>query len=1044
MKPLLLPLLFVATAHAGIIIDGATNNGGFVNATASFNGAPNDWTASSGVWVDSGNSSLTSAPFGADTAAQSRFVQIHNDGGDALTSNAAFSVAAGEAIELSVDYKTAGSGNNTTLTVTLWDATANATYATLGSVSTATPQASFNQVNYTATAGAANTNLRLRFTLSAAGGLGKDIHLDRVRLSGGTLNPPTPPAPIEYATVQQLLPGDSDARIAEKAAKLLPRANQVAWQRQEVTFFVHYGPNAFNGVEWGTGTESPSVFNPSALDATQWVREIKNAGGKMVMLVAKHHDGFCLWPSRYTGHDVAASPWLGGQGDLVRDVSIACQAEGLKFGVYLSPADLYQIKNPSGYYGKNSSIRASSIPGDPATFASDPSVARPAPAGMPVLQYQVDDYNRYFLNQLYELLTDYGSIHEVWFDGANPDSSTTQTYNRTAWYDLIRRLRPEAVIAVKGPDVRWVGNENGVSRTTEWSPLPIPVAPEQHGWGDMTAADLGSRAKLTRGSYLTWYPAEADVPVLHGWFWAPSKTARSASELLNIYFTSVGRNSNLLLNVSPDNRGLVPDNQLAPLRAFSQVVRQTFAADLAAGATAAADTSAATRDAALGHDADLDTWWEPAAGQSTGSYTLTLPAPATFDIVSVQEAIAQRGQRIESLAIDTWESGAWVQRATATTVGHKRLIQLGTAVTSDRVQIRILQSRLEPTLAEVSVHRLAELVTEPTIARSTAGQVTLAAGAGETIRYTLDGSDPVTDSPLYTSPLALPLGGNVKAVAWRANGSYSLPAIRSFGLASSAFIATADTSLAGNPASLAVDGNSATFWHTATSGGVSTAQPHWLKLDLGEAKWVGGFGYLPRQDGNANGIIKTYRCETSADGITWTTAVEGSFANIKNNPQQQTVAFPTAIFTRWLRFVTLEEVNGATFASAAEISVMPGGFDAWKVEKGKQNETSSTGPDGNSPENWRQYALGPASSSAARFEWSGPNAGMRFDRPVGVADVAYKLQASESPGGPWQVVPSILVGVGPTGNQIESVKMAEAEPPAASKRFYRLLYSRLP
>ena len=209
----------------------------------------------------------------------------------------------------------------------------------------------------------------------------------------------------------------------------------------------------------------------------------ESAGGKMIVLVCKHHDGLCLWQTRYTPHSVAASPWLDGKGDEVEAVADAARKYGLKLGVYLSPADLYQLrtnpKNPGGYYGDGSSNVLSVIPTDPASFKSDPSKGRKPAPGFAKYTYVVDDYNRYFLNQLYELLTEYGPIQEVWFDGANPDPSVHETYNYNAWYDLIRHLQPNAVIMGKGPDVRWVGNEGGVGRTTEWSVVPLPTSPDQ-------------------------------------------------------------------------------------------------------------------------------------------------------------------------------------------------------------------------------------------------------------------------------------------------------------------------------------------------------------------------------------------------------------------------------------------------------------------------------------------------------------------------------------------------------------------------------------
>ena len=1049
MKYCLLLLFATATAHADVIIDGTTNNGGFVSPGTNFNGAPDGWSANSGVWIDSGNSSLSSAPFGADTVANSRFIQIHKDTGEILTSTATFTVVNGDMVNLSFDYKTAGSGNNTTLTVSLWDSLANTTYATLGSISATTTQSAFTKVSYSTTAASANANLRLRFTLTSGG---KDVHIDRVHLSGGVLTPPTPPVPIDYANVQELLTSDTDARIVEKAAKLLPRANQVTWQRMETTFFIHYGPNAFNGVEWGTGFESPSVFNPTALDAEQWVSEIENAGGKMVMLVVKHHDGFCLWPSRYTNHDVAASPWLAGNGDLARLVSDACAARGIAFGVYLSPADLYQIEsNPgfgSGLYGNGSRVQASVIPTAPASFSTSPGTGRTPPASFPALNHTVDDYNRYFLNQLYELLTEYGPIAEIWFDGATPkQTNPPQQYDRQAWYSLIRSLQPDAVIAIKGPGCRWVGNESGIARETEWSPLPIPTHPDNHSWDDMTATDLGSRAKLSRASFLTWYPAEVDVPVLHGWFWAPNKTARTATELVNIYFTSVGRNANLLLNFSPDTRGLIPDKQLAPVRAMAQVVQQTFGTNLAAGATPSADSSHAEHPAARATDGNPDTWWEPTAGAPTPTFALTLPAPVTFDVVSLQEAIGQRGQRIESFAIDTWNGSAWTPQSTATTIGYKRLIKLAAPVTSGQIRIRILQARLEPTLAEISLHRQADLVAEPGIARTVAGQATLSAVGGETIRYTLDGSEPTADSPLYSAPFGFALGGTIRAIAIRANGSKSLSITRTFGLAPAGWSATADTAQTSNPASYAIDGNPATFWHTATDGsGLSGPQPHTLTLDMTTPRWIGGFTYLPRQDTVSNGIVKDYRIESSLDGSLWTTIATGSFANIQNNPVEQTVPFTSAIKARWLRFVSLAEVQSRTFSSAAEITVLPGGFDAWKTKTGMQMSEPNANPDGDGLSNLLEYALAgnpvTADPAALALEWLGANPShhaLRFKRPKNAIDLSYELHASPNLNLDWQAVDYVINEAVDLGGGIESVSISEIDPPVADKRFFRLL-----
>ena len=748
------------------------------------------------------------------------------------------------------------------------------------------------------------------------------------------------PAPIPYSTMQVISNGDSDAVIAEKAAKVLPRGNQTDWMRLERTFFLHFGVNTFNEVEWGTGREDASIFNPTALDANQWLDAVTNFGGKMIVLVCKHHDGFCYWPTRYTPHSVAASPWRGGKGDEVREVANAARAHGVKLAVYLSPADLYQLrtnpKNPAGYYGNGSSNLLSVIPTDPASFKSDPAKGRMPAPGFTNYTYEVDDYNRYFLNQLYELLTEYGPIGEVWFDGANPDPSVHETYNYNAWFDLIRQLQPGAIIFGKGPDGRWVGNESGVGRTTEWSVIPLPTSPDKFTWPDMTGGDLGSRAKLTPGSHLWWYPTEVNTTMLqnNAWFWARNKHPRTVTQLVDIFYTSVGRNGNLILNLSPDKRGLVPDNQLDALSKAAQIINETFATDLAAGGKLTADTFNESNNPALALDGNLDTWWETAPGKTNGVVTLTLPKAVTFDVVSLQEAVDHCGQRIESFVIETWNGTAWVNAEQIssdqlTTVGHRRLIRLKTPVTTDQVRIRITGARLEPTLAEVGLFKQSVTTLPPTISdRSTNGAVSLSNLAGNKMVYTVDGSVPTTNSTLYVSPIALPMDRSVTVRA------ASLLPYDQLGIESSRIFAglmpigwkvvsvdSQETAGADNSAARAIDGDSSTFWHTRWNA--DQKQPHTITVDMAATHRIAGFTYLPRQDGLLNGVVEKYRFETSADGMTWTTNIaNGSFANIQNSPLLQEVSF-APVSARYFRFTSLQAIWNSGWTSTAEISVVP-------------------------------------------------------------------------------------------------------------------------
>jgi alpha-L-fucosidase len=767
---------------------------------------------------------------------------------------------------------------------------------------------------------------------SSVGAVARGVALAGVVATGLTSAASREAASIEYSSRHLILAGDPAAVAVEKAAKVLPRANQSVWMRLERTFFVHFGPNTFRGVEWGDGREDPSLFAPTALDADQWVRAMKGAGGRLLILVSKHHDGFCLWPTRYTTHSVVASPWLGGEGDLVGSVAEAARAHGLELGVYLSPADLYQLRtnptNPRGYYGNGSAKVRSVIPTAPASFETDPTRGREPAAGFGSYTYEVDDYNRYFLNQVYELLTEYGPVSVVWFDGANPDPSVPQTYDHAAWYDLIRRLRPAAVISVKGPDTRWVGNEGGIGRTAEWSVIPLSQSPESFGWPDMQEADLGSRAKLTPGSHLWWYPAEVNTSILEGWFWSAEKRTKSAARLVDYFYTSIGRNGNMLLNLAPDTRGLIPDDQLASLRTMADVVDATFAKDPAAAASFSADSSNPGNPPAQLHDGNLDTWWEAAPGRTSATVTLSFSAATTFDVVSLQEAVDHRSQRIESFVVETWDGSNWTAPPTVddqATVGHKRLLRLAVPVTTNSMRILITGSRLEPTLAEMGVF-LQALPAAPAVSeRGRDGLITLSHPHPQPIVYTVDGTPPTPRSQVYERPVPLPDGGTLQAAVLTSEERPGLIAVKTVvGIAPTGWTARrtagSDAGAPGFDADRAIDADAATQWKARASGdGVPPA----LTVDMGRARRIGGFAYLPRQDWVFEGVADRYRFETSLDGTRWATQVaSGSFDNIENSPLLREVRF-APVKARFFRFTALRDVERSGWSGAAEITVLP-------------------------------------------------------------------------------------------------------------------------
>jgi alpha-L-fucosidase len=446
----------------------------------------------------------------------------------------------------------------------------------------------------------------------------------------------------------------------------------------------------------------------------------------------------------------------------------------------------------------------------------------------------------------------------------------------------------------------------------------------------MTDGDLGSREKLVPGSHLWWYPAETNVTMLGNgqWFWARGKRPRPVTQLVDIFYSSVGRNGNLILNLSPDNRGLVPDDQVTALGQMGEIVRDTFAVNLARGAKVAVDHAAPRHGPAAVLDGNLDTWWEAAPGRTDGTLTLTLPRRATFDVVSLQEAVDHRGQRIESFAIETWNGTAWTAPAlhpadVTTTVGHRRLIRLASPVTTDRVRVRITGARLEPTLAEVGLYKQATDLLPPAIAdRDADGAVHLSHPGGGTIVYTVDGSAPTAASPVYRAPIPLPGNAVVKAARLLPGGRLGVVGTRSFvGLSPHGWkVAAVDLDPAGR-AALAVDGNPATFWDTGWDN--TDKGPKSITIDMGAARSIAGLAYLPRQDGQVLGTVVNYRFETSVDGVQWQTAVaQGTFSNIQNNPDWQTARF-APVAARFFRFTAINDVWHTGGANAAELTVIP-------------------------------------------------------------------------------------------------------------------------
>jgi alpha-L-fucosidase len=455
----------------------------------------------------------------------------------------------------------------------------------------------------------------------------------------------------------------------------LPSARQVKWHELEMTAFLHFTTNTFTDKEWGFGDEDPAIFNPTAFDADRIVSALASAGFRGVILTAKHHDGFCLWPTKTTDHSVARSPWMNGKGDVVKALAEASKRHGLQFGVYLSPWDRHQA-----------------------------SYGRP-------------EYVSIYREQLRELLTNYGPIFEVWHDGANGGDGyyggarEKRMIDRRTYYDwpttwsLVRKLQPDAVIfSDVGPDVRWVGNEKGTAGETSWTtyqPVGEDGGAPAPGFIKTEDAPVGHRTAKE------WLPAECDVSIRPGWFWHAQETpkVKSPPELLDLYYRSVGRGCTLLLNVPPDRRGLLDDADVASLTTFGGLLRDTFKTNLAAGATLTASNvrgGDAAYDPRMLVDDNRETYWATDDAMHTPELIVDFTRDTTFNVVRLREAI-RLGQRIESIALDAWSKNGWQPIATATSIGPSRLIHLASPVTTMKLRLRITQSPVAPALAEIGV-----------------------------------------------------------------------------------------------------------------------------------------------------------------------------------------------------------------------------------------------------------------------------------------------------------------------------------------------------
>lgn len=443
-----------------------------------------------------------------------------------------------------------------------------------------------------------------------------------------------------------------------RAYGAIPSKQQLEYQKEELSAFIHFGINTFMDREWGTGDENPELFNPTNLNTDQWIKVLKEAGFKRVILTAKHHDGFCLWNSKYTNHDISKSPWKNGNGDIVDEMSKSCQKYGVKFAIYLSPWD-----ENSEFYGKGQA------------------------------------YNDYYINQLKELLSNYGEISEVWMDGAK-GSNVKQDYNFEEWFSLIKTYHKNCIIfSPHGPDIRWIGNEQGYAGEPCWSTIDI----------EKMKVSV-SQEYLNKGQEKgeNWVIGECDVSIRPGWFYHEDQDleVKSLEKLLDIYFNSVGRNAVLLLNVPPNKEGLINDNDVYRIKEFGQAINKIFEKNLALNSSVISSSvlnDSSNFDCSKVIDENYETYWVPNTCDNNPYLEIDFRNKIEFDVICIQEFISL-GQRVAEFNIEAFIDNEWKTIFEGKTIGYKRLIRLK-PIYADKIRINFMRSLDIPLINNVAVYK---------------------------------------------------------------------------------------------------------------------------------------------------------------------------------------------------------------------------------------------------------------------------------------------------------------------------------------------------
>jgi alpha-L-fucosidase len=663
----------------------------------------------------------------------------------------------------------------------------------------------------------------------------------------------------------------------------LPTDRQLAWHELEFYAFVHFNMNTFTNMEWGMGNESPQLFNPTELDCRQWAKVCKDAGMKGIILTAKHHDGFCLWPSAYTEHSVKNSPWKNGEGDVVRELADACREYGLKFGIYLSPWD----RNHADY-------------------------------GKP-------EYITYFRNQLTELLTNYGEVFEVWFDGANGGTgyyggaNEERRIDRKTYYDwentqsIVRELQPNAcMFSDNGPDVRWVGNEEGWAMETNWS----PIRRDEFYPGSPNYAEL--RSGHIDGTH--WVPAEVDVSIRPGWYYHTSEDhqVKTLPHLLDIYYNSIGRNASLLINFPVDTRGLIHEKDVEQILKLAKAIDADFAVNLAEGkkitvTNIRGNSKNYEPENLLDHNPE--TTWATDDSVIFSSILVNFEEPTEFNRFLIQEDI-RLGQRVKEFTLEAFVENNWKQIDAQTTIGRKRILRFPNIIAT-QLRVNIIDAKACPVISDIGVYKAPKVIVEPSIRRNKDGEVSIKGfDSGLDIYYTLDGSTPTSQSQKYAQPFILKTKSEVKAIVMDPSSEETSPvSTAKFDVSKENWKLTGDFQT-NEQTRFIFDGNPESAWL------INENTPVDIVVDLSEKLNISGVTYLPDQGRWNQGIISRYEIYISMEGKNWGQPVsQGEFANIKNSPILQNIEF-VPVTGRFLKFRAVSPADENGRMGIAEIDIV--------------------------------------------------------------------------------------------------------------------------